>query len=197
MPKMRRSEGKLSSKVTREVVVGAFVFILLAVVAVSGTGDITGFTVLDDIQEALDSIEVPNIEAPVEDSGEGSSEPATCGENCGLGNVPVREEGQLTTLDTSEDRTSLFVSSNPAHGATVSGIGDVTVTASTDMIAGSYIKLHKGNENRMVDRGYTTVDGVTMATASIDNSPGAYKAEYKIVTDDGREEDGQFSFTVG
>ncbi|MBT3582579.1 hypothetical protein HN924_00195 [Candidatus Woesearchaeota archaeon] len=195
----RKTEGRrFSGKVTREVAVGAFVFIMLAAVAIGGSGEITGFAVLDDIQEALQNIEAPTADFDIVDEPEESpSAPATCGENCGLGNVPVREEGRLTSLDTSEDQASLFVSSNPSHGSTVGSLGEISVTASTNMIAGSYIKLHQGNENRMVDRGYTTVDGTSMTTAAIVNTAGNYKAEYKIVTDDGREEDGQFSFTVG
>jgi methionine-rich copper-binding protein CopC len=193
----RKTEGRrFSGKVTREVVIGAFVFLMLAVIGVSGMdGNITGFVSFEGIQEAVEGIEAPDLN--LEDPESEPVQPETCGENCGLGNVPVREEGRLTTLDTSEDQASLFVSSNPAHGSTVGSLGEVTVTASTNMIAGSYIKLHQGNENRMVDRGYTTVDGNSMATASIVNTAGNYKAEYKIVTDNGQEEEGQFSFIVG
>jgi hypothetical protein len=199
--KKEKTESRFRGKVTREVVVGAFVFLMLAAVAIGGSGEITGFAVLDDIQEALANIEAPTADFDIaEEVEESPSEPATCGENCGLGNVPVREEGQLTTLDTSEDQAALFVSSNPAHGSTVGSLGEVTVTTSAPLAAGSAIKLHKDYEHQMVDRGYTSVGGITMTTgptAAIVNTAGNYKAEYKIVTNNGVEEDGQFSFTVG
>jgi hypothetical protein len=194
--KREKTDGQARRRIGREAAALGFIFILLAVVSLSGSSGITGFAVLDDISEALDSIEAPEFDLPAEEAESAPVQPEGCGEHCGLGNVPVREEGPLTSLDTSEDQASLFVSSNPEHGATVSGLGDITVTSSTEMIAGSYIKLHQGNENRMVDRGYTTIDGNTMTTAAIVNTLGSYKAEYKIVTDSGVEEEGQFSFTV-
>ena len=193
--KREKTEGRARRRISREAAAMVVVFILLVVVSLGGSGGITGFAVLDDIGDALGSIEAPKLDLDEEPAQE-PSQPATCGENCGLGNVPVREEGPLTSLDTSEEQASLFVSSNPSHGSTVGNVGDITVTASADMIAGSYIKLHKGQENRMVDRGYTTVDGSTMTTGVIEGGAGNYKAEYKIVTDSGVEEEGQFSFTV-
>jgi methionine-rich copper-binding protein CopC len=187
-------------KITKEFATGIVVFVFLFAVVIgsaSNGGEITGFAVFDDLADALDNINLPTqAQEAIEEAG--PEAPACAGDTCGLGNVPIRvEEGPIKALEVNEERTALFQSSNPTHSSTVGGIGEVTVTASRAIVAGSYIKLFKDNENTQVDRGYTTIDGTIMTTGSLTQEAGAYKAEYKIVTEDGVSEEGQFSFTVG
>jgi len=179
------------------VIVFGIVLIVVAVIGLSGSANITGaFSGFSTFLDSIDIADESPAELEIAEQEEAPVAPAVCEENCGLGNVDVREEGPDRPLDTSEDRTFKLISTTPAHGATLAGNpGTIVATFSENPQPGSYIVVLKDKGNKHVDRGYTEIIDNTLQTGVIDSSSGSFVAEYHAIMPSGTE-DGQWSFTI-